>query len=191
MKTKNQLVMLPCSFQEMAKLSLFYCLRDQSAQIHPHKLEAFIGLQYLRGLYGERYPVEFLWNKEYRPKMFCKTMVRDCFVEIKRFLRFDNKDRRRQQLENDKFVHIRKLFEAFTSNCLYNYTPEWSLTIDEQLFPIKNRCSFIVFMPQKPDKFGIYFGFLRKSVLNMFAIFYLTLGLWKRNSATENRLLKM
>ena len=35
MKTKNQLVMLPCSFQEMAKLGLLYCLRDQSAQIHP------------------------------------------------------------------------------------------------------------------------------------------------------------
>ena len=87
-------------------------------------------------------------------------MARDCFVEIKRFLRFDDKDRRRQRVEKDKFVHIRELFEAFTSNCLYNYTPEWSLTIDEQLFPMKNRCPFIVFMPKKPDKFGMKFWVL-------------------------------
>ena len=100
------------------------------------KLEAFIGLQYLRAIYGKRHPVEFLWNKEYGPKMFCNRMARDCFIEIKRF-RFDNKERRRQRLEKDKFVHVRELFEAFTSNCFCNCMPEWSLTIDEQLFPMK------------------------------------------------------
>ena len=54
------------------------------------KLEAFIRLQYLMGIYGKRHPVDFLWNKEYRRKMFCNIMARNCFVEIKRFLRFDN-----------------------------------------------------------------------------------------------------
>ena len=41
-----------------------------------------------------------------------------------------------------------------------NYTPDWTLTIDEQLFPMKSRCPFIVFMPNKPDKFGIKFWVL-------------------------------
>ena len=50
--------------------------------------------------------------------MLCNTMARDCFVEIKRFLRFDNKDRRRQRLEKNKFVHIRELFEALLATAL-------------------------------------------------------------------------
>ena len=43
-------------------------------------------------------------------------MARDYFVNIKIFFRFDDKDRRRQRMKNDKFVHIREIFEAFTSN---------------------------------------------------------------------------
>ena len=74
-------------------------------------------------------------------------------MEVNRFLRFDNKNQRSQRLTTDKFVHIREALEDFVSNCQYNYAPELSLTIDEQLFPMKNRCPFIVFMPNKPDKF--------------------------------------
>ena len=65
-------------------------------------------------------------------------MVRDCFLEIKKFIRFDNKDRRRQRLTKDKFVHIREQLENFVTNCLFNYTPDSSLITDEQLFPTKN-----------------------------------------------------
>ena len=61
-------------------------------------------------------------------------MARDCFLEIKKFIRFDNKDRRRQRLTDDKFVHIHEQLESFVTNCLFDYTPDWSLTIDDQLF---------------------------------------------------------
>ena len=70
-------------------------------------------------------------------------------MEVNRFLGFDNKDQRSQRLTTDEFVHIRETLEDFVSNCQCNYAPEWSLTIDEQLFPMKNRCPFIVFMPNK------------------------------------------
>ena len=46
------------------------------------------------------------------------------------------------------------------TNCLLNYAPDWSLSIDEQLFPIKNRCLFIVYKPNKPEKFGMKFWML-------------------------------
>ena len=45
--------------------------------------------------------------------------------------------------------------EALVSNCIKNYRPDWSLTVDEQLFSMKSRCPFIVFMPNKPVKFGM------------------------------------
>ena len=49
--------------------------------------------------------------------------------------------------------------EALVSNCIRNYRPDWNLTVDEQLFPM-NRCPFIVFMPNKPDKFRMKFWVL-------------------------------
>ena len=121
------------------------------------KLEAFIGLQYARGIYGKHHSIDFLWNKTYGPRLFGDTMPRDCFREVKRYIRFDNKDCRSQRLADDKFVHVREPLEKFVANCMFNYTPQWSLTIDEQLFPMKNRCPFIAFMPNKPDKFGMKF----------------------------------
>ena len=50
--------------------------------------------------------------------------------------------------------------EALVSNNIKNYRPDRSLTVDEQLFPIKSRCPFIVFMSNKPDKFCIKFWVL-------------------------------
>ena len=47
--------------------------------------------------------------------------------------------------------------EALVSNCIKNYRPDWSLTVDEQLFPMKSRCPCNVFMPNKPDQFGMKF----------------------------------
>ena len=59
-------------------------------------------------------------------------MARECFLEIKKFIRFDNKDSRRQRLTKDKFVHICEQLESFVTNyCSINYTPDWSLSIDE------------------------------------------------------------
>ena len=81
-------------------------------------------------------------------------------MEVNRFPKFDHKGQRSQRLTTNKFVHIRETLEDFVSNCQYNYVPEWSLTIDEQLFPMINRCPFIVFVPNKPDKFGMKFWVL-------------------------------
>ena len=59
--------------------------QNSDFELSLEKLKAFIGLQYVGGIYGKRHPVEFLWNKEYGPKMFCNKMARDCFVKIENF----------------------------------------------------------------------------------------------------------
>ena len=124
------------------------------------KLEAFIALQYARGIYGKSHSVDFLWSEKYGPPLFRETMSRSDFVEVKRFIRFDNKNCRSQRLVTVKFIHIREPMEALVTNCIKNYRPGWSLTVDEQLFPMKSRCPFIVFMPNKPNEFGIKFWIL-------------------------------
>ena len=34
------------------------------------------------------------------------------------------------------------------------------MTVDEQLIPLKSRCSFVTFMPNKPDEYGVKFWVL-------------------------------
>ena len=44
--------------------------------------------------------------------------------------------------------------------CQTKYNCNFSLTIDEQLMPVKSRCPFITFMPNKPGKYRIKFWVL-------------------------------
>lgn len=66
-------------------------------------------------------------------------------------LKIDVKSTRSQRINTDKFTHVREIFEAFIRNCNKSYTPDFSLTVDKQLLSLKNRCLFIVYMPDKPD----------------------------------------
>lgn len=125
------------------------------------ELEAFIALQYARGLYGKNHPVAFLWNSDHGINIFGKTMARDRFLKILRYIRFDDKPRRlRNGPSIDKFLPIREVFEKFASNCQSKFTCSYSLTIDEQLLPMKSRCRLITYMPNKPDKYGMKFWLL-------------------------------
>ena len=85
-------------------------------------------------------------------------MPRDRFLNILKYLRFDDKpNRKRCGPDADKFAPIREVFETFSSICRTKSNCNSSLTIDEELMPVKSRCPFIIFMPNKPDKCGIKF----------------------------------
>ena len=71
--------------------------------------------------------------------------------------RFDNKDRHGHRLTKDKFVHIYEQLESFVTSCLFNYALDWNLRIDEQLLSMKTRRPLFVYMPNKPEKFGMKF----------------------------------
>ena len=78
-----------------------------------------------------------------------------------KYLRFDDKPNRvRSGPGINKFAPIRQGFENFTNQCQKKYTHTFSLTVDEQLMPLKSRCSFVTFMPNKPDKYGVKFWVL-------------------------------
>ena len=134
---------------------------DREFCLSADELELFIALQYARGLYGKNHPVHFLWNKVYGIAIFQKTMSRNRFTTILKYLRFDDKPNRIRQGDGaDKFAPIREVFDIFASMCKTKYTCNYSLTVDEQLLPVKSRCSFISFMPNKPDKYGVKFWVL-------------------------------
>ena len=77
-----------------------------------------------------------------------KTISRNRFSKVLRFLRFDTKSDRSQRLKTDRFAN------RFIDNCISCYTLGTVVTVDEQLFPGKCRYTFTQFMVSKPAKYG-------------------------------------
>lgn len=82
------------------------------------------------------------------------TMSINRFRFLLRSLRFDNIRDRPQRQEIDKLAVIRYFIEKMRNHCLEYYTPSEHMT-DEQLVLFRGRCGFIMYLPNKPAKFGI------------------------------------
>ena len=119
------------------------------------ELEAFISIMYSRGASGTNHlSLKSMWEKKWGLDFNKKTMSRDRFLEIMRFLRFDERSTRSARLETDKFALVSAVWNRFIGNCQSCYIPSANVTIDEQLLPSKARCPFTQYIASKPDKFG-------------------------------------
>lgn len=125
-------------------------------QIDKIELEALFGLLYTSGaLKYNHVNLEELWSKKYGPPIFRATMSKNRFSFLIKNLRFDDKATRNQRKESDKFCAIRDIWDKYVENCRNNYTPSEYLTVDEQLLGFRGRCPFRMYIPNKPDKYGI------------------------------------
>ncbi|XP_035210463.1 uncharacterized protein LOC118184844 [Stegodyphus dumicola] len=70
-------------------------------------------------------------------------------------LRFDEKDTREERKKTDKLAAIRQIWEILIENCKKYYKPSSYTTIDEQLIGFRGRCPFRMYIPSKPNKYGI------------------------------------
>ncbi|GFO47304.1 PiggyBac transposable element-derived protein 4 [Plakobranchus ocellatus] len=55
----------------------------------------------------------------------------------------------------DPFALIQELFDRFKINLGRHYVIGMSITMDEQLVTFYSRCSFLQYLPSKPDKYGL------------------------------------
>ena len=66
------------------------------------ELWAFIGILYARGAYeAKNLKLSYLWSAAWGPECFRKTMTRNKFTKILRFIRFDNIFERSKRLQTD------------------------------------------------------------------------------------------
>ncbi|KAJ8937972.1 hypothetical protein NQ314_011642 [Rhamnusium bicolor] len=72
-----------------------------------------------------------------------------------RHIRFDDKTTRSERQRFDKLAAIREIFESFNSNLSKHYNLSVYTTIDEKLEAFRGRCSFRVYVPKKPNHYGI------------------------------------
>lgn len=122
------------------------------------EIRAFIGILYARGAYeAKNLKLSYLWSAKWGPKFFRKTMAREKFKQILRFIRFDKRTERSRRLQTNKFALVSEIWDKFIENSQACYQPGQNITVDEQLFPSKARCRFTQYMPNKPNKFGIKF----------------------------------
>ncbi|XP_060804330.1 piggyBac transposable element-derived protein 4-like [Amyelois transitella] len=97
----------------------------------------------------ELFDVTFCGNR-YRSTMSC-----DRFEFLINCLRFDDKSTRLVRKLADVFAPFRDLWNLFITKCRENYKPGSYLTIDEQLLGFRGRCPFRIYIPNKPNKYGI------------------------------------
>lgn len=119
------------------------------------ELKSLIGLLYYVGLFKlcKTNPVN-LWSVHSMPIFSC-VMPRQRFEFLIQNLRFDDKNTRNDRKATDRLAPIREIWDLFITNCKENYEPGTNVTIDEQLLSFRGRCSFIIYIPSKPDKYGI------------------------------------
>ena len=86
------------------------------------KLDAFIALLYVI-CYIKNLDASYLWNKIWRHAFFSKTMSRNDFAGIMRFIRFDKKRGRNQRLRTNKFAMVSTVWGQFTENSQNCYKP--------------------------------------------------------------------
>ncbi|KAG4073526.1 hypothetical protein HA402_000750 [Bradysia odoriphaga] len=134
----------------------FYNSNEDWKMVDKDELYAFLGLLISAGHMkscNENY--RNFWHPFYGSKIFKATMGMTRFEQLLRFIRFDDQYTRSARRKTDKLAPIRSIWEKVTGNFKKYYIPSQNLTIDEQLMPCRCRCSFIQFMPKKPDKYGI------------------------------------
>ena len=84
-------------------------MKDNWVDVDRVEMMPFVGLVILRGVYksaGEA--TEELWGVDGRSD-FPRTMTYTRFKEIRRFLRFDDRENRGRRQEGDKLAAIREL----------------------------------------------------------------------------------
>ncbi|UYV83370.1 hypothetical protein LAZ67_23000808 [Cordylochernes scorpioides] len=118
------------------------------------EIRAFLGLLYLAGVYKSGHEnVESLFASDGTGRDIFRSVM-----SVKRFLflllciRFDNFKTR---CKEDRLSPIRDIFQTIIEKFQSCYTPAEYLTVDEMLVGFRGKCPFKIYMPSKPNKYGI------------------------------------
>lgn len=120
------------------------------------ELKALFGLLFLAAALKDNHlSAELLFDDSYSGSRYRATMSRTRFLFLQYALRFDDQLTRSERTEVSRFAPISDLWDKFINNCTASYKPSAYLCIDEQLVGFRGRCPFRIYIPNKPNKYGI------------------------------------
>lgn len=125
--------------------------------INYEELLAYFGLLYMSGvLRSSHLNFKDLWATDGTGiEFFQNTMSFNRFLFITRCIRFDNKNTRPERQVIDKLAAVREFTDMMNNNFMSNYSASENVTLDEQLPAFRGRFCAVVYMPNKPTKYGI------------------------------------
>lgn len=127
-----------------------------TTQTSAHEIKALLGLLIQSaGLKSNHLPTRTLFDTKRSAKTYKACMSAERFDFLLRCMRFDDRNTRQDRRESDKLAPIRDLWEKFIGNCRKWYKPGSYITIDEQLVGFRGRCPFRMYIPNKPNKYGL------------------------------------
>ncbi|XP_046960296.1 piggyBac transposable element-derived protein 4-like [Vanessa cardui] len=120
------------------------------------EMRALLGLLFISAAVKSNHlPTRMLFNTQRSGTIFKACMSAERFNFLIKCLRFDDKQTRDERKFVDKFTHIRELWQKLIDNFQKWYTPGSYITVDEQLVGFRGRCPFRMYIPNKPNKYGI------------------------------------
>lgn len=120
------------------------------------ELKALMGLIILSaGLKDNHLSADILFDEAYSSSRYRATMSKERFHFLINALRFDEAGTREQRKKESSFAPILEIWNLFIKNCSTYFKPSAYITIDEQLVGFRGRCPFRMYLPNKPNKYGI------------------------------------
>jgi hypothetical protein len=120
------------------------------------ELTALIGLLLLSAAKKDNHLTSLeLFDPTSSGTRYISVMSRDRFDFLLNCMRFDDKSTRNERKAQDKFAPIREWWEVFIQICRDSYKAGSYLTVDEQLLGFRGRCPFRMYIPSKPNKYGL------------------------------------
>ena len=117
------------------------------------EFRAFLGILIMTGARKDNHlQSEEMFSRSQGCPFYRSVMSERRFAFIQRALRFDSIATREERVKTDKFAPIRSVWDQVIQQCIANYEPSGHLTVDEQLLSFRGRCSFRMYIPNKPAK---------------------------------------
>lgn len=120
------------------------------------ELNAYFGLLVLSAVLKDNHvTTDVLFDPSYCGNRYIATMSEKRFQFLTNCLRFDEKETRHERLVGNPLAPVSEIWELLLKNCEKNYKPSMYVTIDEQLVGFRGKCKFRMYIPSKPDKYGL------------------------------------
>lgn len=121
------------------------------------EIRALLGLLYIAGINkaSRLHASDLFKTNGTSLEIFRLTMSQARFRFLLSHIRFDDKRTREERKTLDKLAPIREFFENFNSNLPKHFSLSAYTTVDEMLPAFRGRCPFRIYMPSKPNRYGI------------------------------------
>ncbi|KAF4519246.1 hypothetical protein B566_EDAN002134 [Ephemera danica] len=134
---------------------------DEIPPFAMNELHAFFGISILMGAHEDTgLPASDLWSSVHGKNVYIAAMSRKRYLQMQHCIRFDDHDTREERRAQDKYAAIRQVTEMINSKFPLFFKPSPHLTVDEMLSLFRGRCSFKVFLKEKPGKYGLIYRML-------------------------------